>query len=241
NQELKDLYWEGDAEIYAYPVDPEHPAIYIPLEKMPETVRELFGYDPEKAKKLLAEAGYPQGFKTEVILTESMVDIFSIIKEYWAKIGVDLGLEIRPFAVWNSIASAKSHKQILADNGAVGANHGRVFSSTLRPGGGNNYSIVNDPWQEIIEERMNRDYFDLGSKLWGHLYEPMGEGVPGFVPYQLEQAWYINLPQPYTYSLWWPWLKGFTGTATATAQHINNLFWTRYAWIDPELKKAMGH
>ncbi len=240
NQELKDLYWEGDAEILAYPVDPEHQSVYTPPEEMPDTVRELFEYHPDKARQLLAEAGYPDGFSTEIILLEPMADIFSVIKTYWAKIGVDVELQVKPFPVWNSIAKKKTHTQMLALNGQVGANHARVFSSTVRVGGGQNYSIVNDKWQQITQDRLNRDYFDLANKLWGHLYDPLDEGMTGYLAYQLEQSWYINLPQPYAYTLWWPWLKGFTGE-TDTAQHIGGLFWIRYAWVDQELKKEMGH
>ncbi len=37
-------------------------SVYTPFEKLPPAAKELFIYNPEKAKKLLAEAGYPNGF-----------------------------------------------------------------------------------------------------------------------------------------------------------------------------------
>lgn len=53
------------------------------------------GYDPAKAKALLAEAGYPNGFKTEMIYSSGnsmMENISTVLKAQWAKIGVDLQL-----------------------------------------------------------------------------------------------------------------------------------------------------
>ena len=39
---------------------------YTPLEKMPKEVQENFSYNPELARQLLAEAGYPNGFETTI-------------------------------------------------------------------------------------------------------------------------------------------------------------------------------
>jgi peptide/nickel transport system substrate-binding protein len=52
----------GNAELHTYPFPPTFKDIYVPLEKLPPSVRELYTYNPEKAKKLLAEAGYPNCF-----------------------------------------------------------------------------------------------------------------------------------------------------------------------------------
>ena len=40
---------------------------YTYLEDLPPETQKLFKYDPELAKKMLAEAGYPKGFDMEMV------------------------------------------------------------------------------------------------------------------------------------------------------------------------------
>ncbi|MDP6577425.1 MAG: ABC transporter substrate-binding protein, partial [Dehalococcoidales bacterium] len=63
NVEIRDTLWAGEAEIHTYPIGPKPEGMYLytPLEEMPRSVQELFEYHPDKAKELLAEAGYPDG------------------------------------------------------------------------------------------------------------------------------------------------------------------------------------
>jgi hypothetical protein len=52
-------------------------------------------------------------------------------------------------------------------------------------------------------------------------------------PIMLSGAYYIVRPTPYTYNMWNPWLKNFYGSAPGSV-------YTKYAWIDQDLKKSMG-
>lgn len=110
---IVDNYYGGNAELLAQPVPPV-PAFmnaYTPLEKLPDSTREMYEYHPDKAKQLLAEAGYTSGFKTNVITanTAQWIDLLSIIKNYWQKVGVDLEIQQREASVWKSIQTAGKH------------------------------------------------------------------------------------------------------------------------------------
>jgi ABC-type transport system substrate-binding protein len=64
-----------------------------------------YGYDPQRAKALLTEAGYPKGFKATYILTPrpelpELMQVGEVIATYWREIGVDIKLEEREFVWW---------------------------------------------------------------------------------------------------------------------------------------------
>lgn len=71
-------------------------------------------YDPEKAKQLLAEAGYPNGFKVKMKTIDS--DIYTlptqIIQEQLRKIGIDVEIEIEERGKWMADIATNSNYEI---------------------------------------------------------------------------------------------------------------------------------
>jgi len=51
-------------------------------------------YDPAKAKQLLAEAGFPNGFQTEIRTYPAKKDLAQAIMSYWAQVGVQASLRL---------------------------------------------------------------------------------------------------------------------------------------------------
>jgi peptide/nickel transport system substrate-binding protein len=59
------LRGDGEPVLQAWPLDPEA----LKLSEFPDEVQQYMQYNPTKAKELLAEAGYPNGFSTTVVWT----------------------------------------------------------------------------------------------------------------------------------------------------------------------------
>ena len=66
-------------------------------------------YDPEKAKQLLTEAGYPDGFKIKLIGGEGteLVTIFAAVQKYLADVGIKADIEIVDVAMWKQYRANK--------------------------------------------------------------------------------------------------------------------------------------
>ena len=228
NKEIKDAYFGGHAELFNFPVTNE-PALKdcIPdFDKLPETTRELYEYHPEKAKKLLAEAGYPNGFKTEIICRQKHQDVMLMIKEYWKNIGVDLDLNIKDWGTYSSMEVAKSHKHMFLVRGSTSSPFQMI---TFRTGASRNTSMVSDPWLDKKYIEISENFFDLDKRS-----KILREEV---VPYVLDKCWYIQPPERIFYFAWQPWLKNFYGCYSVGYLEFGNI--AKYAWLDLDLKEKM--
>jgi len=80
-------------------MEPRHLPWNLPPEKMGEAGRYYTAYDPEEAKRLLKEAGYPNGFSFEFQHTNAAAHVTAypmneLVKSYLEAIGVTMNINI---------------------------------------------------------------------------------------------------------------------------------------------------
>jgi peptide/nickel transport system substrate-binding protein len=231
---LRTQLYGGDAETLIWPMAPQNaPDLIDPLDKMPESVRALYSYSPEGARKLLAEAGYPRGFKASVLTTSATtsIDAMSVVKEMWSKIGVDLQIESREAAVYQNMTSARSYGD-MAYASALGSAVWAVMAD-FRGAAQFNRSRYDDPpgkdpQVEATYSEINKIVFTDEAKA-RRLHRQ-------FMPYLLEQAPVVPVPNPYSYQFWQPWLKNYHGEGSVDYSMGN--VWTTWAWLDQNLKES---
>lgn len=231
---IKDQYYGGKAEILVWPVinTREYSTAYVSLEKLPANVSDLYKYNPEKAKQLLSAAGYPTGFKTTVIAynTPTQVDYLSLIKDQWAKVGVELTIDARDYAVWMSRVRVRNYDEMLyAYSSGIG-----TFFKMINFRGASQYNasyVGTDPKVEEVWTAMQPFVGVDEAKL--------NELNAGLMPYVLEQAWFHTKPNPYAYVAWWPWVKGWHGELQVG--YYNYPSYLKYRWSDVKLKAEMGY
>jgi peptide/nickel transport system substrate-binding protein len=232
-KEIIDNFFKGNAVLHAYPFPSNFTEIYTPVEKLPPSARELFTYNPEKAKKLLAEAGYPHGFSFKAQIAtgnQSELDLAAMVVSYLDRIGVKLELEPMDYASWLSRMVKKTHSAGLFFNNGPGGPLSGIRKNFLT-GQTWNPHMMSDPYMDKTWQEVSGNP-NLSAK-------EANEKLKNLVDYAISQAPAIILPQPYYYVMWWPWVKNYYGEKRVGCQRSAPIF--ARVWIDQEMKKKMGY
>lgn len=231
----KTQLYGGDAETLVWPVAPQNaPDLIDPLDKMPQSVQSLYTYNPEGAKKLLGEAGYPSGFKTSVVCSSAAtsIDAMSVIKSMWSKVGVDVEIQSRELVVYQSMSSARSYSDLyygMTLGSAVYANMVSFRGTSMFNRSYWDDPTGKDPQVEAAYAEITKNLFTNDAKTRQVYHDLM--------PYILEQATVIPVPNPYLYLFWQPWVKNYHGEGSIDYSMGN--VWTTWVWLDQNLKESM--
>ncbi len=228
-QTIKNKLDGGDSEILSFPLAniKGYDKAYMPMDELPKSVQALYGYDIQKAKQLLADAGYPNGFKTSVVTWNNpdYIDYLSAIKDMWSKIGVDLSIQPLEFGAYMGLTASRNYDQMLygfyVEPGP--------YAQLLPYEGPNTF---NRSW--VKDAKVDATY---GEILKYNLIDQakVDQLYHDLMPYVLDQAWYLPRPVQYVYNFWWPWLKNYNGENQLGYQPL----WPKYVWIDQQLKSQM--
>lgn len=229
-REIVRVFYGGHAELLAFPQHPDFGPYYQPLEEMPASVQELFDYAPDKAKQLLAEAGFPNGFDITVDVcscTPDHMDLLPLIADYWQKIGVRVTIRPMEYAAFLSAMTTRTHSAgYLLNTGHV--NPYTTLRKNFVSGQTWNASMYANP---AFDEKVALMYAsrDEGERV--KLAREMTADI-------LDEAPVVWLPIQYTYTAWWPWVRNYGGELRAGAVRPGPVY--ARIWIDHKMKREMG-
>ena len=235
---LAKTYYGGTADPYPQSLTTSYMTGWgFPYSEWPADLKAEYGYDPAAAKKMLADAGYPNGFKTNVLASaEGDLDLLQVVKSYFIAVGIDM--EIRPMdtTAWSAFVSGqKKHDQMVnrTGSGTLGmVNEPLKQLQRLRTGYGGNYPMVSDPvFDAFYPAAMAATSVDQVKKIVRDANE-----------YVARQHFAISLVQPNFFTIIQPWFKGYNGQSLSISTGCGfAAFYLGRFWIDVNMKKSMGY
>src|SRR5262245_26986861 len=230
-QEIVKDYYGGNAELFAYPQHPDYLGYFEPLSSMPDSVKELYTYNPEKAKKLLAEAGVPNGFTLKVQVcscSPDHMDLLPLVAAYLEQVGVKVEIQPMEYAAFLSAMTTKTNTAgYFMNNGHT--NPTRSIHKSFYTKEVWNPSQWSD---KAFDAKITEMYRTRDEEKRVEMIREMTREI-------LDKAPYIWLPTAYVYTAWWPWVKNYAGELRVGAVRPGPIY--ARIWIDQELKKKMGY
>jgi peptide/nickel transport system substrate-binding protein len=225
-QDIVDSYYKGHADLFSpiFPNNATYSPFTTPLDQMPQEVKDLFTYNTEKAKELLKEAGYPNGFTTQIICQESDADFLAVIAADLAKVNITLQIKQMETGVFNSMARGRTYDQMVYKESTS-----RGFPYDM-----NEVNITNSDDAAFYESDVTNKAYTEVQLYFGRDDAKWQKIIKDVYPYIIAQSPGIWLPSPSAYKLFQPWLKGWHGESNVGFD--NPYGWIAYPWIDKSLK-----
>ena len=176
---------------------------------------------PERAKQLLAEAGYPNGFKSTLnsFSGEPHGSLSEIVVAYWKNIGIDVSIELHESTTFEAMLAEKTHAPIVinAKGGHIDPFHILSLVYIENDQFTNSSLFREHPEYAEFKKQFDRAYTSTDMDEALMLMKDLSQKVLGTVAY-------TQLPTPYTYHAAQPWVENYYGSQlsffTPAAAHL---------------------
>jgi peptide/nickel transport system substrate-binding protein len=233
-------YYGGSVEPYPTSLTSKYMKGWgFPYEEWPQELKDEYAYDPTAARQLLAEAGYPHGFKTNVIAeTTADLELLQIVKSYLAEVGIDMAIRLLDSTAWvDFVSTGRKHDQLTyRQHGVLGHTYAPLRAITrFKTGYSANYNMVSDP---VYDSYYGRSLAAANLEELKPVLRDANERIA-------RQHYSISLLQPTSFSICQPWLKGFNAQIHSVwmaggGPSMLSFYAARF-WVDRKMKKNQGH
>jgi ABC-type transport system substrate-binding protein len=231
--ELAQSYYQGSTSPDPVSLTSEYLTGWgYPYSQWPQDLKDQYAYNPTQAKTLLAAAGYPTGFNTDIVVPTTFdMDLLALVQNYFKAINVNMSIQTLDPADFDSTIMSGHKNDALAGTTGLGyliepLAQINMFNSDNRGVNGTDAAMVSDPAYDVFSAEV----------LSSTTIDGVKSALRGANKEEAEQHFVISLLQPTTFSLVQPWLKGYNGEYGATEGNwgANFLFFypARF-WITP--------
>ena len=153
DQELiNEIFWDGRGDLQSPVPDALFPQWTTELDE-PGVLQEWHLYDPEESRRLLAEAGYGDGFETRVHVPPRWAQWAEVIAEMLADVGIVVAVVISDPALVAALGQVSHQSMIVAPLQGFGGDVAAFIREHFTDEGQHNYSrLASDVPEEILSE-----------------------------------------------------------------------------------------
>jgi len=163
----------------------------------PQSLKDEYSYDVTAARQLLTDAGYPNGFKTDVVSpANNDINLLQIIKANFAEVGIQMEISTMDFGAFSSMGtSGKINQMAYWYAGNVGIYYNDLISTSTQ-----NFGKANDTTYDKLAN-------DLMTAKTDDEYQKAALAADKRV---LEQHYYVTSCNSVVFSIWQPAFKGYS-------------------------------
>ena len=179
----------------------------LPVDQLGEGAK-YYRYDPQEARRLLAEAGHPQGFKTQLTATpgygRDFIDSVQLVLRYLKDVGIQAELRLQEYGAYMATTNQGKFDGMTMGPFAVGWDPDDALYGPYMPDQLRNRGHVNDPkLTAMIKEQRRVKDVEACKKL-----------VVDIQRYLAEQQYYVNVATPMYVGSWQPYVKNYAPNPT---------------------------
>ena len=225
--QIASTYYQGAASPYPSTMT----SMYItgwtyPYTSWPASLQATYDYNPTAAEQLLAAAGYPKGFNTNIVAsTAEDQGLLQIIQSEEASIGINISVTEFDPATFNSYV-----RGLKAPDLAYETSLGFSFPPLMgfrrwQAGADVDWDEVNDPtWNNLYAQALAATTVAQTQQI-----------VVQANQYEAQQQWNVSLPNPSDLAVCQPYLKGYNAQTFSISSPYGVLcigFYCSRFWID---------
>jgi peptide/nickel transport system substrate-binding protein len=174
----------------------------LPIEQLGEGAK-YYRYDPKEARRLLAEAGYPRGFKTQLTVTpglgRDLVDDAQLVQRYLKEVGIEAELKLQEYGAYMATTVQGKFEGMVRGPFGIAWEPDFPLYRTFAADSSWNAGHVNDPTLTAMlkEQRRTKDL------------EARKQLIFDIQRYAAEQQYYVYLLSPMVTGSWQPYVKNY--------------------------------
>jgi peptide/nickel transport system substrate-binding protein len=179
----------------------------LPIDQLGEGAK-YYRYDPKEAKRLLAEAGYPKGFKTQLWvttgLTRDLVDDAQLVQRYLKDVGIDAELKLQEHGAYMSTTMQGKYEGMVRSPFGIAWEPDAPLYRTFAADSSWNAGHLNDPkLTDMLKEQRRTKDIEARRKI---IYD--------IQRYAAEQQYFVYLNANMVTVSWAPYVKNYSPNIT---------------------------